>query len=165
MTEYSPRQIDLAGKVPGKLFRSPMPGRYGPLQECEVALQREGITLVVCLAPTAEIEKKSPEYALRLEEKTFPIPVRHFPIPDFGVPEDVEEFLDLVQDLALRLRKGENILIHCGAGIGRTGTTAIATLMALGFHYEEAKKRASDAGAHPEGDQESFLIELVRWLK
>lgn len=158
------RQVVLDQKIPGKLFLSSLPGRCRPLEDFETDLKQEGITLVVALLSFQEMEQKSPQYARKLRENTFPVPVRHFPIPDFGVPEDPAAFLELAGDLAQRLKNGANILIHCAAGIGRTGTTAIATLMSLGFHYHDARKRVEQAGSYPEDSQEAFLIELARRL-
>lgn len=164
MMDIALRQVVLDGKIPGKLFLSPLPGRYQPLSNFETALKQEGISLVVALLPFQEIEQKSPQYARKLRENAFPVPVRHFPIPDFGVPEDTAAFLELAGDLAQRLRNGEKILIHCAAGIGRTGTAAIAILMSLGFHYHDARKRVEQAGSYPEDSQEVFLIELAKRL-
>ncbi|NSW75507.1 MAG: dual specificity protein phosphatase family protein [Candidatus Atribacteria bacterium] len=164
MSDTFLRQVNLERKAPGKLFLYPMPGLKESLQEFEAALERERITLVVCLTSFEEIEWKSPKYALYLREHISPTLVRHFPIPDFDIPKNIEAFLNLVTDLACRIRNGENVLIHCAAGIGRTGTTAIATLMSLGFHYHDARKRVKQAGSYPEDSQEAFLTELARRL-
>jgi len=42
---------------------------------------------------------------------------------DFGVPESAQVMKDLIYELELRKRRPEDaIIVHCSAGIGRTGT-------------------------------------------
>ena len=43
------------------------------------------------------------------------------PIPDFGIPEDTETFQNSLEIMATALHAGRNALIHCAAGVGRTG--------------------------------------------
>lgn len=42
-----------------------------------------------------------------------------FPIPDMGLPDDVDPILDAIDDA---LGAGHTIYVHCFAGRGRTGT-------------------------------------------
>lgn len=50
---------------------------------------------------------------------------------DFGVPESAQVMKDLIYELELRKRRLEDpIIVHCSAGIGRTGTF-VAIHMAL----------------------------------
>ena len=56
------------------------------------------------------------------------------------------------------LGEGKNVLVHCAAGIGRTGTFAAALLVRLGCGLEEALRRVEVAGSHAEDDcQLAFL--------
>jgi protein-tyrosine phosphatase len=64
---------------------------------------------------------------------------------------------DILQAVALLETK--NILVHCGAGIGRTGTFAVILLRALGFDYETSHALVQDAGSGPETDNQ---IEFAR---
>ena len=57
--------------------------------------------------------------------------VQAFPISDFGVPDDDDRFERSVLDAAQHLKASGHVLVHCGAGIGRTGMYAIAVLLAL----------------------------------
>ncbi|MEM6497164.1 MAG: dual specificity protein phosphatase family protein [Pseudomonadota bacterium] len=68
----------------------------------------------------------------------------HFPIVDFGLP-DPDEFRPEVARLCDALRAGENIAIHCRAGIGRTGTLASCILKGLGLPSDEAMARVAAA--------------------
>jgi len=84
-----------------------------------------------------------------------------FPVPDYSIPKDREAFLGLVQTVAQGLRSGERVLIHCGAGIGRTGTPAVSVLMALGMAHADAHEAVSDAGSGPETSGQE---ELAQWV-
>ena len=44
----------------------------------------------------------------------------HFPIEDFGVPP-IDALLPLVKGIAEGLRQGIPVVLHCRAGIGRSG--------------------------------------------
>jgi atypical dual specificity phosphatase len=138
-----------------------MPGRCEPFEEAQKEIQRQGITRVVCLTPEEEIRSKSPEYASALEGGAFSWIHIEFPIPDYGVPQDEEAFLNLVRSIAHQLQEGERVLIHCGAGHGRTGTVAICVLMALGLEKDEAEERVEDAGSAPETAEQRGLVEWV----
>jgi protein-tyrosine phosphatase len=79
-------------------------------------------------------------------------------IPDFGVPEDRSAFKALAGQVATWLQNGENVLIHCGAGIGRTGTLAIAALLFLGISIQEASEIVHSAGSQPETTGQKALL-------
>jgi len=140
------RPVDLESLAPGRLFLSAMPGRTQPLAWFAEELVHAGVHQVVCLADLAA----SPEYAHAVATGAFPVPVRRFPIPDFGVPADEAGFASLVREIAGWLRAGQHVVLHCGAGIGRTGLTAIGVLMALGLSLAEAERRVVAAGSRVE---------------
>ncbi len=155
------REIDLPDGVPGRLFRAPMPGRWDwPIDRAMRDIDATDIDLVVCLAPMREIRAEAPKYAREIDDEDLPWEMWDMPIPDDGVPEDEEEFLDLARDVAEELRDGANVMIHCFAGIGRTGTLATCTLMALGMGKEEALRAVEEAGAGPET---AAQLQLVDW--
>jgi protein-tyrosine phosphatase len=135
-----------------------MPGRHGPLAHTWEDLRREEIHVVVCLAEPEEIRGKSPAYAAALEAQAVPCPVESFPVADFGVPGDREAFWALATSVGRRLTEGERVVIHCGAGIGRTGTLAACALLALGEPSARAEQAVSAAGSHPETDQQRALV-------
>jgi protein-tyrosine phosphatase len=135
-----------------------MPGTHGPLERTWESLRREGVQVVVCLAEPGEIRAKSPAYAAALEAQAVPCPVESFPVADFGVPDDREAFWALASSVGRRLTGGERVLIHCGAGIGRTGTLATCVLLALGQPLAKAEQAVSAAGSHPETAAQRALV-------
>ncbi len=144
------RPVSLPPGVTGRLYLHSLPGRYEPFAQAHAALERRGVTAVVSLLSLEEIQRKSAEYAEAVKSQTLPCAWEALPIPDFGVPSDREEFGALVERLAKALRAGERVLIHCGAGIGRTGTLAVCVLLALGLPLPEAAEAVGAAGAGPE---------------
>jgi protein-tyrosine phosphatase len=155
------RLVDLPPDVPGRLYLHSMPGRYEPYQATLDSARMKGITQVVCLTSLEEIAGKAPAYARALQRNDLPWQQRMFPIVDYGVPSDRDRFLELVNSIAVDLRNGENILLHCAAGIGRTGTVASCVLAALGLAPDEAAQRVDAAGSYAERPEQ---VELIQWV-
>jgi protein-tyrosine phosphatase len=56
----------------------------------------------------------------------------HFPIKDKWIPESMAGVINLVDTLINRLKIGKTIVIHCNGGKGRSGTVAVACMVAMG---------------------------------
>jgi protein-tyrosine phosphatase len=64
--------------------------------------------------------------------------VLHLPIPDFNVPS-IEDLEEAIKKTVEHAQGGKNILIHCHAGLGRTGLfVAYLAKRVLGLSSEEA---------------------------
>lgn len=150
------------GRAGIELFLSQMPGRYGPLEAMLGEMARTGLEEVISLAPLPEIRGKSPAYADLLDRGNLPWGFRVVPVEDFGVPRDTEAYAVEVERAASMLLGGRRLLVHCGAGIGRTGTFALCVLAALGMSGEEASMAVSAAGSGPETDEQSELVNVMR---
>ena len=105
---------------PGCIFRSPMPfGPYDLHGEVYDRFSEEQIAVIVLLASDEECLHKTGCHlrALYLKEG---FQVLYLPIPDFGVPtkSDMEQ---AIQQTIAYAQAGHHIVIHCSAGIGRTG--------------------------------------------
>ena len=131
-TMNQPRPLHLPADISGRLWLHSMPGRCEAFQEIIDWCADERIDFIVCLVFDEEIAEKSPDYLAALRDGSFPVPVKRFPIPDYGVPENIQTFADLVVETVRLLRQGQRVLVHCAAGIGRTGMFATAVLMAAG---------------------------------
>lgn len=138
----------------GTLYLHSMPGRKEPLSECFGAIKQHDSSQIVCLASADEIAKKSPDYAAAIAEDRVPAERICFPVPDYGIPEDREGFYALARAVAGRLRSGENLLVHCAGGIGRTGMFAGCVLKAL----NEPLDALEESGSGPEDEEQEKII-------
>ena len=146
--------------VTGRLLLHSMPGRFETWEYFSTEAKKYDIDTIVCLTPLEEVKTKSPPYAKAISEGSLEFSMKCYEIPDYGIPQNRDEFFDFVMHIAGLLQSGHRILVHCGAGIGRTGTFAICLLLTLGINSSEAEKIISEAGAGPETSEQ---IELIDW--
>lgn len=110
--------------LPGKVYRSPMP--YSPMFDPDgqvlQAYLDAGITWVVMLTPLKEVVALT-GMDLIAHYKTHGLRIIHAPIQDFSVPTEGALQVPIQQTLDAAWL-GENIVIHCHAGLGRTGLFA-----------------------------------------
>ncbi|MDQ1921108.1 protein-tyrosine phosphatase family protein [Massilia pseudoviolaceinigra] len=104
-------------------------------------IARYGITGMVSLLERHEIHELGLVDAPALCASNG-ITFTHFPIADRGLPASPGVFA-LVQALGRRIEDGEHIVIHCRAGIGRTGLMAAAVLVRHGWTPEDAFRQVS----------------------
>lgn len=157
------RRVGLPSAVEGSLYLYSMPGRSEHFDQVIDEFEREGISQVISLAPMHEIESNSPDYARAIRSSSVPALVTIVPVEDFDVPSDREGFDRVARSAAQALRSGKSILVHCGAGIGRTGMFAALVLHHLGTDLQEALDRLDEAGSRPERDgQTRFLRGMVK---
>lgn len=130
----------------------PLPGlaivlrpRGGDWLEDELQrMKRGGITTLVSLLEREEIlelglgEERESATAVGLSYFSYPIPDRHTP-PDFA------GFQQFVKSLAIQLKAGERIGVHCRASIGRASITSACVLIQLGWSPEKALAAVASA--------------------
>ncbi|MGP6159710.1 MAG: cyclin-dependent kinase inhibitor 3 family protein [Vulcanimicrobiaceae bacterium] len=133
-----------AGRIDMTLF----PGRRDDLNDNhwrrDLALDLEAIrrldpSLLITLNEPHEFEILGvPDFEATLARSG--LPWRHLPIPDGGVPRpDFERAWQHVgREAREALRAGGLIVIHCRAGLGRTGTIAARLLVELGTSPQSA---------------------------
>jgi protein-tyrosine phosphatase len=149
--DYHLRRFDLPPEIPGALFAASMPGALsGDFDHDRRVILAEEIDRVICLAEMEEVAELSPGYARGLIDGGLPWQSQLIGMPDGGAPPDRENFLALARELADRLRRGDKLLIHCRAGIGRTGMLATLILMALGESHEMAMLTVRRGGSGAE---------------
>ncbi|HSV34317.1 MAG TPA: tyrosine-protein phosphatase [Ramlibacter sp.] len=153
------RAVALPPGVPGALWLGSMPGRFESWPAFEQEAGQAGLTRVVCLTPRSELAELSPAYHAAVIRGSVPFRWINVPMRNFGLPEDPLGFRREVAEIARALKDGESVMMHCAAGIGRTGSTAACVLKALGLDTEEALQRVRDAGSNPQNAQQSGLVD------
>jgi protein-tyrosine phosphatase len=153
------RPVSLPPPLPGSLWLASMPGRFETWPAFEAEAQRTKLGLVVCLTSRDELRELSPTYHRELAVGTLPFRWLNVPMPNFGVPEDRAAFRRGVEEIADAVRRGDSVMMHCAAGMGRTGSTAACVLKALGLPTEEALQRIRDAGSNPQNALQSGLVD------
>ncbi len=115
---------------------------------------------IVCLTERHELADRYPEYVAWLKARSAARDrAIWLPIPDLSAPP-LDAMVDLVDAIASRLRAGEDVLVHCAAGLGRAGTTAACVLIRLGLGTDEALAVVARdrPGAGPERGSQRELV-------
>lgn len=150
--------------------RIPLPdGVDGELRLCgkhaigsgEFAVADPPWDTVVCLCRRHEIETRYPSYAAWLDGSDAATAI-WWPIHDLGA-QPIDRTLPFIDDLVARLRAGDRLLVHCAAGIGRAGTTAVCILIRLGVPIDVALRTVAEARAMagPEAGEQMALVRDV----
>lgn len=160
-------RIPLPDDVAGQLW---LCGKHHIAADVDTVVAGAGATTVVCLTRRDELADRYPVYVEWLDrrvvgraERPDGCEVVWFPIDDLSAPA-LTVYQPVLEDLAWRLRHGERLIVHCAAGIGRAGTTAVALLLLLGVDLDEALAtvRANRPMAGPEvGTQLDLVVELA----
>ncbi len=153
------RSLPLPPHLSGALWLSSMPGRLeswgGFLDEARL----RKLHLVVCLNPLEEVAGLSPHYHKAITEGRLPFRWQHLPMRDFGLGADPAAFKLGVEQLSQSLLLGEQVLLHCAAGLGRTGTVAACVLKQAGLSRDAALAQVRAAGSNPQSALQSGWIE------
>lgn len=155
------RRVSMPGGPPGALYLHSMPGFREPFADARDALVSHDVRRVVCLTDLAEIGRYSRDYLTAVRRNRLPCEWVAFPIVDMQPASDRGAYLALVRDIADGLRAGENVLVHCAYGVGRTGTLAACVLVALGCTVDQATTLIRMAGSNPETASQR---DLVGWV-
>jgi aspartyl protease family protein len=120
-----------------------------------------GVEVVVTLMEDAEVARICPGFLEALERRG--LESLRYPIPDFGAPDDPERFCALVADVRQRLARGQAVLVHCNAGLGRTAIFLASLLKGCGYPEDPVLeiRRIYQPHAMEGPAQESFVRGLL----
>lgn len=140
--------------LPGLIAGSARPGLLDDLEEDLAQLERLGIRLIVNLT---ESPHQPP-----LEERGFA--VLHFAIPDMGVSTP-RRLLPLLLQILDEAGSGRPVLVHCKAGLGRTGMVLACCLVLRGENPEIAIRRVRRVNPHfiQNDRQERFVFDFAEF--
>jgi protein-tyrosine phosphatase len=122
----------------------PCPPGGGRLAAAIFALREQKIDTLISLLTAGEAR------VLRLEAerqicREAGIDFRWLPVTDHSIPESMEEFRVVVDQLQRQLRAGQGVGAHCYAGIGRSCILMACLLCLEGLTADEAFDRLSAA--------------------
>lgn len=152
------RPLALPAGVAGALWLHAMPGRFEPWSDFLAEAARRRLDRMLCLTSLDEVAALSPPYAQAIGQGTLPCRWEQLVVRNFGLPLDEAGFRERVQAVAAALAGGESVLMHCAAGIGRTGTVAACVLKQLGWPAQQALQEVIAAGSNPQNAQQSGLV-------
>jgi len=153
--DFSP----LLPAVPGRIWLGAMPGRLESWDAFLVEAHTRAIARVVCLTPRHEVASLSSAYHVAITQGRLPFGWQALPMRDLGLADQALAFREGIDAVAQAVRDGDAVLLHCAAGIGRTGTAAACLLKRLGLPAAQALQRVHDAGSDPQSALQSRLIE------
>ncbi len=133
----------------------PRPGEW--LRDDLIGLDQMGVNCLVSLLEEREeadlLLSHERDLAAELEMEFL-----SYPIKDRNVPTDIQSFVSLVSALAGRIRRGSNVAVHCLGGIGRSGITVAAVLVALGHDTDTVFQQISQARGVSVPDTDEQLL-------
>jgi len=129
-----------------------------PFEKFIATFKDDNISLVVTLLDNIEITRLNiSTFGKFLKENN--IYWKHFPIQDLSVPTDRDLFIKLLIHVKKLLDGDKSVLIHCYAGLGRTGLFATTLLVSLGLEAKVSIEhiRKIRPGSIETIEQENFI--------
>lgn len=142
--------------VPGLLAGSAQPGLLADLEPDLETLRKLGIRHVVSLTEERPVLPPHDE----------PFGHLHFPVYDMGIPQP-RKTAEVCAWITERMDAGEAVLVHCRAGLGRTGMLLACCLVWRGEAAAEAirRVRSLNPGFIQNKLQEDFVSTFEAFLQ
>lgn len=121
----------------GSLSAMAKPEAKGDIELEFKSIAAQKITRVVSLLESTEAAAQGLANEKQLVERSG-MQFVHYPIGDFGVPEDVSKFALFIRQQHEAIAAGEHTVVHCYAGIGRTGIVTTSILLRCGYNPLQA---------------------------
>ena len=127
-------RVDWLVEGPGKVGLTLLPGRRDLGRDLErdlATLREERVARIVCLVPIDELARYGVGDLLE-RYAALGLRVHHSPIMDQGI-SSLAETREVVRFIDEGVIAGENVVVHCVGGLGRSGMTAACWLVAQGL--------------------------------
>ena len=132
--------IEMIGSGFLAVMAKPVSGEW--IEDEFFGIAKAGIKQIVSLLEIHEEYEVGLQNERKLAEQNHMVFIS-FPIQDRGLPNSVSEFSKVTKKLYQEIAAGKNTVIHCRAGIGRTGIVAAGVLLHYGFKPDEAFRHIS----------------------
>ena len=161
--------VPLKRLTKGQLWISHYPGKIGMEDKIIQAemdlleLKKKNIDTVVSLLEKKELKPLNVSTLFEVIKK-HKFTHYYFPIKDKSVPKKNVELNRLLNDLSFKIRHNKKILLHCNAGLGRSGLIAALLCKKLGISENPISYiRKHRPGSIETKDQEKMisLLDLV----
>lgn len=147
----------------GDLFLSSCPGMGKDLLGDIQIIKDLNIKCLISLVEHDELNHLGAKYLFKELDKNN-IQWIHFEIKNFDIPtlNQYDKLNSNIKNISQRILNGENIFIHCMAGLGRTGMLAALILTKLGLHAKQSIEiiRNNRPGSIETEAQENFVCEF-----
>jgi len=150
-------QIELIGSGSLSVMAKPVSGEW--IEDEFSGIVKWGIDRIVSLLESHEAFEVGLGEEKEITEK-YGMEYVHYPIPDRGLPNSVKDYLAFTKRLYHEAAGGLNTVVHCRAGIGRTGIVAAGVLLHCGFEPQQAIEHISKLRGVAVPDTE----EQINWV-
>lgn len=152
--------------VPGRLFSTRMPRNIvedlGERQDFIDKCKKNQLKVICVLTEPDEFKKYAGlDNLLDFYRDECGLTVYNRAIPDFQIPTS-GDLVNNILDLTYHLSQGENCLVHCAGGSGRTGMVIAAVVKNLGIYDPVSRIRRVKSTYVETYDQELFLKNMPK---
>lgn len=135
-------KVHWAGNTGIGFMARPRGGEW--LKDEMLALREDGVKVLVSMLTPAEAHRLGLEDESKVAEAEG-IKFISLPVVDHGIPSSTQDTLQTIKSIADQNAKGDKIVLHCFAGIGRSAMISACVLVERGHTVDDAIKMLSRA--------------------